>query len=242
MEENNIQNKNSKLYIYGDYLSQPFRSLICFCKLNNIPFETKFVNIAIGEHMTEDYKKINRLGKIPCIKLIKQNGDDFSMGESCSILRFLSNCYNVDEKWYPKNDIYRRTLIDQWMDWHHLNTRFSMMNHVFGNVFQKKFEEKGIIKKAFDTKDMVHSVLGFLNKILGERKYIVDNEISIADLIIVCEMNQLYLIKFDFSKYENVVEYLKRMNSIKEIRQVNEIFEKIAKKIKLDISISTAKF
>jgi glutathione S-transferase len=229
-----INAKNSKLYIYGDYLSQPFRSIVCFCKIAKIPFEIKFVNIGRGEHLSEDYKKINRYGKIPSIKIIKENGEEFSMGESCSILRFLSEYYNVDSSLYPKDDIYRRAKIDQWLDWHHLNSRFALMNLVFKNVFQEKLQKFGVNKEAYETSEMVGKVLGFLNKILKETNFIVDDKISIADLIIACEIHQLYLTNYDISKFEYVSSYLKKINSIKEISEVNDTMGKISSKLKLN--------
>jgi glutathione S-transferase len=236
--EGDKNNKNN-LTIYGDYLSQPFRAIVCFCKLNKIPYDIKFINLGIGQHLSDDYKKINPFGKIPAISLDQEN---FKMAESCSILRFLASYYKTNEKWYPNKDPFRRALIDQWMDWHHSNSRFALSNFVFSKVFKPKLEEKGIKRETFNTDQMVGKVLGFLNKILSTRHYIADDEISIADLIIVCEINQLFLVKYDFSPYKNVENYLDRINSIQEVRIVNNIFADVAKKIKLQHSIPKANF
>jgi glutathione S-transferase len=232
------KNKNN-LTVYGDYLSQPFRAIICFCKLNKIPYDIKFINLGVGEHLTEDYKKINPFGKIPAISLEQEN---FMMSESCSILRFLASYYKTNEKWYPNKDPFRRALIDQWLDWHHSNSRFAFSNFVFSKVFKPKLEEKGIKRETYNTEQMIGKVLGFLDKILSKRNYVADDEISIADLVLVCEINQLYLLNYDFSQYKNVESYLKKINSLKEIQEVNNIFAEIARKIKLKHTIPTAKF
>jgi glutathione S-transferase len=62
----------------------------------------------------------------------------FNLAESCTILRFLSDYYNVDEVWYPRNDKFRRALVDQWLDWHHLNSRFAFSNYAFNKLFKKR--------------------------------------------------------------------------------------------------------
>lgn len=234
-----MEKYKNNLTLYGDYLSQPFRSIACFLKLNKIPFETKFVNLAIGEHMSEDYKKINPFGKIPAISLSQEN---FKMAESCSILRFLASYYKTDEKWYPSKNPFRRALIDQWLDWHHTNSRLAFSNLVFSKLFQPVLEKKGIKRETFKTENMVPKVLSFLDKILKTRKYIADDEISIADLIISCEINQLYLLNYDFSDYNNLKNYLERINSIKEISEVNQTFASICDKLKIKNSIPVAKF
>jgi glutathione S-transferase len=231
---------NKNLTVYGDYLSQPFRSIICFCKLANIDYDVKFVNLGRGEHLTEDFKKINPYGKIPCIVLKKENGEEFKLAESCSILRFLAEYYKIDNNWYPK-DPFRRALVNQWLDWHHSNTRFASSNYAFRNVFGKRLEQLGVkVRETYDTTDMIPKVLGFLDKILSKRKFIVDDEVSIADLILVQELNQLHLANYDFSNYEKLDKYMKNVNSIKEVKEVNNQFENIAKKIKLNFP--SAKF
>jgi glutathione S-transferase len=73
-----------------------------------------------------------------------------------------------------------------------------------------------------------------LNKILKETNFIVDDKISIADLIIACEIHQLYLTNYDISKFEYVSSYLKKINSSKEISEVNDTMGKISSKLKLN--------
>jgi len=229
----------SSLEIYGDLLSQPMRSIIAFCKLNRIPYEYKPINIAIGEHLTEEYEKINPYKKIPAI-ILKTKEKEFNLAESCAIIKFLSDYNKVDEKWYPRQDVFRRALIDQWLDWHHNNTRFAAMNYVFSKVFKPLFDSRGLKTSAYETYKFLLKVLNFLNNILKERKFIVDDYISIADLIITSELNQLILTDFDFSKFSYVKEYMDRINSIKELEEVNENLLKF--KTRINKKHSNAKF
>jgi len=229
----NKKNSSTSILIYGDYLSQPTRSVVAFCKINDISFEFKFINIAKGDHLTQEYSKINELKKIPAVLIKTEDGKEFYVSESCTILRFLSNYYEVDEKWYPRLDMFRRAKIDQWLDWHHLNTRYALSNYVFGKVFAKKIKAN---IKLNDTYEMVGKVLSFLNKILQKRKFIVDNEISIADLIIACEINQIILTDYDLTNFPSLVEYLNSINSIDSLKEVNQTFESIASKVSIKLN------
>jgi len=41
---------------------------------------------------------------------------------SASIMRYLVSKYNLPDHWYPSNPEHRAK-VDEYLDWHHLNTR-----------------------------------------------------------------------------------------------------------------------
>ena len=43
---------------------------------------------------------------------------------SIAILGYLSQKYNVPDHWYPRHDLRRRARVDEYTQWHHVNTRF----------------------------------------------------------------------------------------------------------------------
>ena len=50
----------SELEIYADYLSQPSRTLIIFCRMANIPFTFKEIRMMKGENKTQEFfDKVN---------------------------------------------------------------------------------------------------------------------------------------------------------------------------------------
>ena len=38
-------------------------------------------------------------------------------------MKYLAKEYNVPEQWYPRKDNKKAALLDQYLDWHHGNTR-----------------------------------------------------------------------------------------------------------------------
>ena len=55
------------LQIFGPLISPPVRSVIMFCKLTQIPYELKYVDLSAGEQRTEAFHKINPFETVPCI-------------------------------------------------------------------------------------------------------------------------------------------------------------------------------
>ena len=61
---------NIKLILWIDFMSQPARALIAFCRLNQIDHELKEISINKGEHMKEPYSLINPAKQIPAMQEI----------------------------------------------------------------------------------------------------------------------------------------------------------------------------
>lgn len=78
--------KTAKIILYGDYISQPTRAVLCFLKLANIPYEFKELRVFKGEHKTEEFKKINPNQKVPAIT---DTANGFNLFESHAILKYL---------------------------------------------------------------------------------------------------------------------------------------------------------
>ena len=223
----------SKLTIYGDLMSQPTRAVLAFCKINKIPYDFENVNLSKSEQFSENFKNINPLSYVPAIRLIDSKQKEFKLCESHAIIRFLSEFFKVDEKWYSRQDLYRKALVEQYLDYHHLNTRFVFANKFFKTFFGPILEKKGRKLKAwgYDVDERVPIILSHFDTLLGKQKYIVDDQISVADILFTCEANQLQLIKFDLSNYKNLTKYLNNINSIPEMIDVNEVLVKLTKKI-----------
>ena len=57
----------SELHLYSFGTSQPGRSITAFLKLSAIPYEYHPVNLMKGEHLTEEFIKLNPFQSIPVI-------------------------------------------------------------------------------------------------------------------------------------------------------------------------------
>ena len=93
------------------------------------------------------------MAKVPAIVDTEAN---LFLAESHSIMRYLCLKYPTNlNKWYPTNDLVKRAKIDEYMDFHHTNTR-KCANLIFCSIFAKNmgltipnFNEELASKEAY---------------------------------------------------------------------------------------------
>jgi glutathione S-transferase len=174
------------LKLYYDLMSQPSRAVYMFLKLTKVPFVSKPVALRRGEHLGEEYGKINPFHLVPAID---DNG--FKLTESVAILKYLSDKYQVPDHWYPK-DLQRRARVDCFMAWQHLNLR------LYGAmVFRTKVIEPRMTNTPVDTAKLAKFQTDLettLDKIehtfLSDQLYLCGEDVSLGDLLGICELMQ----------------------------------------------------
>lgn len=175
---------------YYDLMSQPSRALYIFLKLNNIP--TTYCPIALrnGEHLTDEFKAINRFQKVPCVVY----DDGFKLSESVAIFRYImDNKNNIPEHWYPK-DLKSRALVDEYLEWQHNNTRMTCSLYFQAKWLLPLMSGKPAKESQLNMlKGRMENTLDSLENIWlesAEKAYLASNEISFADILAACELEQ----------------------------------------------------
>lgn len=183
----------SKFILYLDTLSQPCRAVNLFLLANNVPFETKIVNLAKGEQLSKEFSEINPFQKVP---VLEHNG--FVLTESVAILRYLCREINVADHWYPKDSI-NQAKVDEYMEWQHANTRYNCAMY-----FQEKYlkplllgkpSNEKLVKMYFD--GMEKTCDNLVTVWLKNKSFLCGNEISVADLLGACELEQPRMAGYD---------------------------------------------
>ncbi|XP_014215774.1 glutathione S-transferase theta-1 isoform X3 [Copidosoma floridanum] len=180
--------------LYYDLLSQPSRAVYIFLKKCNIPFEAKIVNVAKGEQFKEGYEKINPFRKVPAIE---HNG--FNLTESVAIMRYLCREFKVDDHWYPK-DSKARARVDEYLEWQHLNTRLHNASYFLVKFLYPMLKGKPPKpeKVSIHESRMVECLDQIENVWLNDNKlFLTGQQISIADLLGACEIEQPRMAGFD---------------------------------------------
>lgn len=139
-------------------------------------------------------QKYNPACKVPTIV-----DDGFKLHESHAILHYLATTRHVADHWYPQ-DPKRRALIDSVLDWHHLNLRRNAFLIVVHRVISLlPGIPKGIYPEhndavAEEAKIGLNQALEYIETVLlkGSNQFLENaQEVSIADLSLVCEIKQL---------------------------------------------------
>lgn len=182
----------SQMKLYVHLGSEPARAVAIFCRANNMEAQEIKVDILGQESRKPEFKKINPMAMIPCI-----NDDGFQLYESHAILRYLAATRNVADHWYPQN-AKKRALVDAALDWHHLNLRLYAGQLLDNRTLAKLPEFEGYFQAgdydtlAADAEKRLPRVFDELEFMLQDGKYLQNaDEVSIADLSLVCEMTQL---------------------------------------------------
>ncbi|KAL5016342.1 hypothetical protein ScPMuIL_005931 [Solemya velum] len=156
--------------------------------MNNIPFEDKPIALRRGEHKQEEFTKINPFQKVPVI-----DDDGFILTESAVIMRYLCEKYNLPEHWLPVADEKHSLRVAEYLNWHHAHTRLYEAMLFQTLVIVPKLKNKPINKKKveFYRTAVRETVKHLQNYFLKGRPYLCGEEMSIADLLAVCELMQL---------------------------------------------------
>lgn len=185
----------SQLKLYFDLLSPPARCVYLFCKVANIQVIPYPVALRKMEQKRPEYvANVNPFGTVPAI-----DHDGFVLTESLAILQYLCREYSVNDHWYP-HESQRRARLDEYLSWNHFNTRYHCGSYFLTKWLNpiKTGAAVDLVKLAACETD-VRKTLDQLNSVwLGRRRFLGGgDEISIADLVAVCELEQAMMLQFD---------------------------------------------
>uniref|UniRef100_A0A182UKQ6 glutathione transferase n=1 Tax=Anopheles melas TaxID=34690 RepID=A0A182UKQ6_9DIPT len=185
---------SKNLKYYYDLMSQPSRALWIFLEKTKLPYENCLINLGKGEHLTEEFKAINRFQKVPCI-----TDSQIKLAESVAIFRYLCREYKVPDHWYPA-DSRRQALVDEYLEWQHHNTRATCAIY-FQYVWLRPlmFGTKVDPKQAEKYRARMERSLDFIEReYLGsDARFIAGDEITVADLLAACEIEQPRMAGYD---------------------------------------------
>ena len=174
------------LKIFLDPISQPCRAVMILLDINNIPFEPQLVQILKGEqHTNQNLRAANPNCQLPALV-----EGDFSLHESPAIMKYICNTREVGDNWYPKEPK-RRAKVDQYLDWHQGNIRISTAWFLSQYVAKNPPTDPEIVK----TKEKLLKSLTILDTVtLKSNTFIAGDVISIADLQLLCELTEFWIV------------------------------------------------
>jgi glutathione S-transferase len=166
------------------------------------------VDLLVGAHHDPVYLEINPNGLVPFLV-----DDDFSLGESSAILRYLADKFGA--RAYP-SELKTRARVNEALDW--FNTQFHECYCLFAC-----YPHMGVphgadpdLLKSLITYGEAHAGrwLTILDEhMLGDRAYVCGHEISLADYLGASFVRLGELGDFDLSPYRNIRRWLARLNA-----------------------------
>jgi len=175
--------------IYSMRLSPPCRAVLMAGRELNIDLNVKTLDLSEGEQLTPEFLKLNPAHTVPTI-----DDDGFILWESRAIMQYLCNEYAPDSTLYP-SEPRARALVDRW-----LNFDMSLLQSQREALFTKLFSG---VDPPEDKVNAFKNNLKLLDALIGDNKYLVGNNLTIADLSVLSTTVFLEKMDFDVKDYPN---------------------------------------
>ncbi|CAG2170514.1 unnamed protein product [Oppiella nova] len=179
--------------IYSIRYSPPCRAVLMTAKQLNIDLNVKTVDLSQGQHLAEDYLKMNPAHTVPTI-----DDDGFILWESRAIMQYLCNRYAPDSPLYP-TEPKKRALVDRW-----LNYDLSVFSALRESLLPKFMGSE----MSEENKTKFNDTIKLLDQLIGNNKYVTGSGLTIADLSLLATTSLLIIFDMDLSPYPNFKTWL----------------------------------
>jgi glutathione S-transferase len=215
-----------KLYYHP--VSTTSRMICLFAAEENVPLDYQVVDLLTGEHMKDEYAKINPNRLVPVLE-----DGDFRLTESSAILKYLADKINSPS--YPK-DLQKRARVNERMDWLNSNLYKDLgYGLIYPQVFPNHKRPGDEIQNGTLAwgRDRSKSWLTILDQnLIGNSAYLCGDQITIADYFGAPMLTLGEVIGCDYSSYRNVSRWLDNMRRLRSWKKVNEVFYGLVESVK----------
>lgn len=206
--------------LYAHRLSQPSRAVEILARELGIEYTFHEVDFAGGGTRTEWFGAINPFQTVPAL-VVDSEGEALNLAESQAIMMTLCRTaadQDTAQRWYPgEQDIPRSARIDQWLAWYHANLRrFDMFHHIMNlhlTLPMLKREIQATLLKPLQ--DGLKPALATLEAHFNRQQrsdhaptLLFEEHPTIADLVMGCELYQIYAAGYRFGGYPQVTAWL----------------------------------
>jgi len=176
------------------------------------------------EQRQPEYKAINPFGTVPTLVHNK-----LTLCESNAILYYLCEAFPAELGKYGGANLEEKALIQQHLSWYQGTYRPSLIRilrlQFVGMLTKTPVNEAELTEGG----KKMQETLGLLDGLLGEKPYLVGNNLTIADLLIFEETTNIEFYKLDLAPWKNVKAWYDRMLTNEVIAAIHNQFLETAK-------------
>ena len=194
--------QNLKLYCFAQS-GNAYKAAL-FLSLADIPWDPVFVDFFNGETRSEDYRKINPMGEVPVL-----TDEDKHISQSGVILQYLS----VKTGMFKASNEELDLEIQRWLLWDNYKLTPNLATGRFMSIFlPKEKRDQSVIDFLLGR---IKIAMKVLDTHLAKRKFIVGDQLTIADLSIAGYIFFTDEFKFDMTPYPNVLSWKENLSGLK---------------------------
>lgn len=198
------------LIIYGRHTSYNVQKVLWFLDELQVSYKHIELGSKPDDTETDEFGKLNPMRKVPVLV-----DNDNVIWESNTILRYLANTYGSG-KWRAE-DAYQRSLFERWMDWSQ-----SKFEPAFVGVFWGYYRTPTDLKNMKEIQKSIKICVDCLAKLddhLSTKKYLIGDNLSLADISTGVFIYRLVEIDLDIHLPKNVESWYKYLKHSKGYQQ-----------------------
>lgn len=218
----------SGITLYGYILSQPVRSVLEYLILSNINYTLISLDSSKSDLSTSEFTKMNPFQSVPAIV-----HDDYSLWESAAIITYLSEAFNINNQYYPK-DLKIRARINAYLHWHHQNIRDPCNDYLDGKLAGPKRYNKPELTESeeFLLKTRFDQMLEDIKWSIKPTGFIARTDfLTIADIFAYNELTLVSKRLFNLEDHPEIKSWYDSIELIDSIKQLTDQANKIYSEI-----------
>ena len=181
------------LTVYGRKSSANVQKVRWICSEGSLEFNTEIVGGKYGGLTSPEFIRLNPNSTIPVLK-----DGDFILYESNSIIKYISDKFDI-----LKSDTQEKiALNNQWIDWSSsvfgLNCSIYTLHNILLPIDQRN------TTLALEAKKKIYSCFELLNKQLEKTNYLLDNELSLADIPVGCWTHRCVVLGLEIAEFKSL--------------------------------------
>ncbi len=181
------------LTVYGRKSSANVQKVLWICSEGNLEFKTELVGGKYGGLTSPEFISLNPNSTIPVLK-----DGDFILYESNSIIKYISDKFDI----LMSDTQEKIALNNQWIDWSSSVFGLNCSTYTAHNMLLPIEQRNTAL--ASEAKKKIYSCFKLLNKQLEKTNYLLDNELSLADIPVGCWINRSVVLGLEISEFKSL--------------------------------------
>jgi glutathione S-transferase len=170
-----------------------------------LSYEYREVDLVLGQHLSEEYRRLNLFGRIPAIDI-----DGFILSESRAILRYLARRFEGGEHWYPQS-LEAAAQVDRMLDYSVVHLGIPLSTMAWHQYFAPILRVEAQPFMIDQSRKKLMRELPLIEVHLSSSRYLYAGSPTIADLGLLPFYSQLRLTDLDLSPFPNLRVWGDRM-------------------------------
>ena len=181
------------LTVYGRKSSANVQKVRWICSEGNLEFKTEIVGGKYGGLTSPEFIRLNPNSTIPVLK-----DGDFILYESNSIIKYISDKFDI-----LRSDTQEKiALNNQWIDWSSSVFGLNCSHYTLHNILLPIDQRNTTL--AIEAKKKIYSCFELLNKQLEKTNYLLENQLSLADIPIGCWIHRCVVLGLEIAEFKSL--------------------------------------